>query len=165
MPAQLAVVCDNVEQIALPTTQEGLMELKALTDDALKQLATEKTKREDEAIVSLYTDLGFKSVTHLALMTHIRKYGPDESRPFARAAYEITIELAKLCGCSPLKLLDVHAPTGRKPRCNKGVKLPPKYKGPNNETWAGKGRKPLWFTAAVEKGVTEDSMLVTNVTH
>ena len=30
----------------------------------------------------------------------------------------------------------------------KGRKVPPKFFGPNGETWAGRGKKPLWFKDA-----------------
>jgi DNA-binding protein H-NS len=34
----------------------------------------------------------------------------------------------------------------------KGRKVPPKYRGPSGETWAGRGAKPRWLVAAI-KGV------------
>jgi DNA-binding protein H-NS len=33
----------------------------------------------------------------------------------------------------------------------KGVKVPPKYRGPNGEEWAGRGARPRWLTALVGK--------------
>lgn len=37
-----------------------------------------------------------------------------------------------------------------------------KFVNPNNrsETWSGRGRKPLWFVAALNAGVNPDSMSV-----
>lgn len=39
-------------------------------------------------------------------------------------------------------------------------KVPAKYRDPNNyaRTWSGRGRKPAWFVAALEKGTTPDDM-------
>jgi len=34
----------------------------------------------------------------------------------------------------------------------KGTKVKPKYRGPKGETWAGRGAKPRWLVALVEKG-------------
>src|SRR5262245_28510007 len=34
----------------------------------------------------------------------------------------------------------------------KGIKVPPKYRGPDGETWAGRGARPRWLVAAIKKG-------------
>jgi DNA-binding protein H-NS len=34
----------------------------------------------------------------------------------------------------------------------KGSKVPPKYRGPAGETWAGRGVKPRWLTALLGEG-------------
>jgi len=34
----------------------------------------------------------------------------------------------------------------------KGRKVPPKYRGPSGETWAGRGARPLWLVAAIKGG-------------
>lgn len=47
---------------------------------------------------------------------------------------------------------------GNRPSMNghalKGRKLPPLYRNPGNrsETWAGRGHKPRWLTAALKRG-------------
>jgi DNA-binding protein H-NS len=33
----------------------------------------------------------------------------------------------------------------------KGVKVPPKYRGPEGEEWAGRGARPRWLVALVGK--------------
>lgn len=42
----------------------------------------------------------------------------------------------------------------------RGIKVPPKYRGPNGETWAGRGAKPRWLVAAMKKGKKLDSFLI-----
>ena len=37
---------------------------------------------------------------------------------------------------------------GRGARALKGRKVPPKYRGPKGETWAGRGARPRWLVAA-----------------
>lgn len=34
----------------------------------------------------------------------------------------------------------------------RGVKIPPKYQGPNGETWAGRGARPKWLNELLEAG-------------
>jgi len=56
-----------------------------------------------------------------------------------------------------IKDLNFRATRGRKPgRSNslKGRKAEPKYRNPVNpkETWAGRGMKPRWLTAALKSG-------------
>jgi DNA-binding protein H-NS len=34
----------------------------------------------------------------------------------------------------------------------KGRPVPPKYRGPDGETWAGRGMKPRWLAAAIKQG-------------
>ena len=34
----------------------------------------------------------------------------------------------------------------------RGVKVPPKYRGPEGETWAGRGATPKWLTALLKQG-------------
>jgi len=34
----------------------------------------------------------------------------------------------------------------------KGRKVPPKYRGPSGETWAGRGARPRWLVAEIKGG-------------
>jgi DNA-binding protein H-NS len=42
----------------------------------------------------------------------------------------------------------------------KGRKVPPKYRSPDGETWAGRGAKPRWMVAALKKGKKIESFLI-----
>ena len=42
----------------------------------------------------------------------------------------------------------------------KGRKVPPKYRGPSGETWAGRGAKPRWLVAAIKGGKKIDDFLI-----
>jgi DNA-binding protein H-NS len=42
----------------------------------------------------------------------------------------------------------------------KGRKVPPKYRSPSGETWAGRGAKPKWMVAALKKGKKMDDFLI-----
>jgi DNA-binding protein H-NS len=42
----------------------------------------------------------------------------------------------------------------------RGRKVPPKYRGPSGETWAGRGAKPRWLVAAINGGKKLDDFLI-----
>ena len=41
-----------------------------------------------------------------------------------------------------------------------GRKVPPKYRGPSGETWAGRGARPRWLVAAIKCGKKLDDFLI-----
>jgi len=42
----------------------------------------------------------------------------------------------------------------------RGRKVPPKYRGPSGETWAGRGAKPKWLVAAIKGGRKLEDFLI-----
>ena len=42
----------------------------------------------------------------------------------------------------------------------KGRKVPPKYRSPSGETWAGRGARPRWMVEALKKGKKIESFLI-----
>jgi DNA-binding protein H-NS len=42
----------------------------------------------------------------------------------------------------------------------KGRKVPPKYRSPSGETWAGRGARPRWLVAAIRDGKKLDDFLI-----
>ena len=42
----------------------------------------------------------------------------------------------------------------------RGRKVPPKYRGPSGETWAGRGARPVWLVAAIKGGKKLDDFLI-----
>jgi DNA-binding protein H-NS len=42
----------------------------------------------------------------------------------------------------------------------KGRKVPPKYRGPSGETWAGRGARPRWLVASIKRGKKLDDFLI-----
>ena len=50
---------------------------------------------------------------------------------------------------------------GRSSRTSlKGVKVAPKYRGPNGETWAGRGAMPKWLAALKKEGHKPEEFLI-----
>jgi DNA-binding protein H-NS len=41
-----------------------------------------------------------------------------------------------------------------------GTKVPPKYRGPGGETWAGRGGMPLWMREAMKGGKKREDFLI-----
>ena len=58
-----------------------------------------------------------------------------------------------------LSMLDGGAPQQRRVSL-KGKKVPPKYRSPSGETWAGRGQKPRWLAAALKRGKKIDQFLI-----
>jgi len=42
----------------------------------------------------------------------------------------------------------------------KGKKVPPKYRGTDGETWAGRGATPRWLKAALKEGKKIEDFLI-----
>jgi DNA-binding protein H-NS len=42
----------------------------------------------------------------------------------------------------------------------KGRKVPPKYRSPSGETWAGRGARPRWLVAALKRGKKVEHFLI-----
>ena len=49
---------------------------------------------------------------------------------------------------------------GARSHPRKGVKVAPKYRGPNGETWAGRGATPKWLTALMKEGRDREEFLI-----
>jgi DNA-binding protein H-NS len=55
-------------------------------------------------------------------------------------------------------------PDGRAGRVSamRGVKVPPKYRGPEGETWAGRGATPRWLSALLKEGHSIEDFAITS---
>jgi DNA-binding protein H-NS len=42
----------------------------------------------------------------------------------------------------------------------KGRKVPPKYRSPSGETWAGRGARPRWLVEAMKRGKKLENFLI-----
>ncbi|RAI44225.1 H-NS family nucleoid-associated regulatory protein [Rhodoplanes roseus] len=52
------------------------------------------------------------------------------------------------------------ASAGGRSSALKGVKVAPKYRGPNGETWAGRGAHPKWLSALLSDGHSLDEFAI-----
>lgn len=81
---------------------------------------------------------------------------------------DIDLKLQEMAAELEKQLVEIQGITGTAPRRGrrtsslKGRTAEPKYRNPTNpeETWAGRGMKPKWLTAAMKGGKKLDSFLI-----
>ena len=74
----------------------------------------------------------------------------DVGRRLTEQARDLQRQLSLLSGRAAVR----GRPAGRsgRPSGLKGTKVPPKYRAPGGETWAGRGAQPRWLTALLKEG-------------
>ena|SRR5271166_3779042 len=77
----------------------------------------------------------------------------------AERGRDLQRQLALLDG-SPNKRLGRPAGGAVRASTLKGSKVPPKYRGPGGETWAGRGATPRWLAALVKEGHSVEEFLI-----
>jgi DNA-binding protein H-NS len=60
----------------------------------------------------------------------------------------------------PRGAVGLRAGSSRRTSAMKGRKVPPKYRGPGGETWAGRGAQPRWLAAALKEGKKLEDFLI-----
>jgi DNA-binding protein H-NS len=71
---------------------------------------------------------------------------------------EIEKQLARMDGA--IALDGGARATRRGPSILRGTKVPPKYRDPSGETWAGRGARPRWLVDAMKGGKKLDDFLI-----
>jgi DNA-binding protein H-NS len=88
----------------------------------------------------------------LALRADVGKALAERSRDLERQLALLGGEVSKRGG-KPAERV------GR-PSVMKGKKVAPKYRGPDGETWAGRGAMPRWLAALVKEGHSVEEFLI-----
>jgi DNA-binding protein H-NS len=79
------------------------------------------------------------------------KLREDINKILDHKVHELRSQLSMLGGAS----------VGRQQaRSLKGRKVPPKYRSPSGDTWAGRGAKPRWLVAAIKRGKKVEDFLI-----
>jgi DNA-binding protein H-NS len=76
---------------------------------------------------------------------------------------EVRTKVDALLKSSGLTIAEVFPTRGGKRAAGTKSAVAPKYRSPDNATqvWSGRGKRPLWFVAALKKrGVTAESLLI-----
>ncbi|RDS80954.1 H-NS family nucleoid-associated regulatory protein [Dyella psychrodurans] len=109
--------------------------------------------------------IDLKSLSPKELQSLIANAESQMQEARANQVHTIREKIDAILKSSELTLADVYPArtTGKRgPKAGKGS-VAPKYRNPENpsETWTGRGRSPLWYTAALKKrGVTVESLLI-----
>jgi DNA-binding protein H-NS len=76
----------------------------------------------------------------------------DVERALGERGRDLERQLARLGGGGEIKRRG--RPPGGAGRVSamRGVKVPPRYRGPGGETWAGRGATPRWLRALLDEG-------------
>jgi DNA-binding protein H-NS len=83
----------------------------------------------------------------------------DVSKALSERAGDLQRQLAQLGGGGG----GASKRRGRPPgpgRSLKGRRVAPKYRGPNGETWAGRGMRPRWMQEAMKGGKKPEDFLI-----
>jgi DNA-binding protein H-NS len=93
-----------------------------------------------------------KSLTKMSIDA-LLKLKDDVLAALGNKASELKSQLSKVAG--PGK-------TGRPRRGSAiaGRKVPPKYRGPKGELWAGRGAHPVWMREAIKAGKKAEDFLI-----
>lgn len=94
----------------------------------------------------------------LALRGEIDKRLSEKRRDLEKQLSRLAPENGE--GRSVASLRSVGRPGGRRTSAMKGRKVPAKYRGPEGETWAGRGAQPRWLVAALKEGKKLDDFLI-----
>jgi DNA-binding protein H-NS len=84
------------------------------------------------------------------------------STKITAARHELQVRLAKLeqyAGGSVSR----GRKRGRRSHPSKGSKLPPKFRGPGGETWAGRGAQPRWLSEVLKQGRKIEEFAVSKI--
>ena len=85
------------------------------------------------------------------------KMRDDIGRVLSQKAEDLKQQLSRLSGGSG----GGGPGRGRRKRGSvMGRKVPPKYRGPGGETWAGRGARPRWMQERIKAGAKQEDFLI-----
>ena len=116
---------------------------------------------EEETMAFVEAFLNRLSPAGLADVISKAREKQQERRAEAKAALlaEFRQKAASLGLQVNLELLETPAPTRRR-RSDAGQILPVRYRGPNGETWSGRGHPPHWLTGLEAMGRSREEFLI-----
>ena len=82
----------------------------------------------------------------------------------ALTGYRSTLERQLAALGSSVASLGGKVARGMRGSLLKGRKVPAKYRGPEGETWAGRGARPSWLVAAIKEGKKLEDFLIDKAT-
>ncbi len=123
----------------------NLIEIQSQIEKLQKQAADIKTREFDKTIQEILAKMqafGISLTDLQSAMGKRAKTGAGKKRGNKSGAAK-----------APVK-------RGRQPSKQAGIKVAPKYRGPNGETWSGRGVMPRWLATLVAQGQTRESFAI-----
>ncbi len=88
------------------------------------------------------------------------KLRDDVTNTLSRRAHDLKQQLSRLAGNAPKRGRPAKTVRAGRKGPAKGSKVEPKFRGPEGETWSGRGLKPRWLQAALKEGKTLDDFRI-----
>jgi DNA-binding protein H-NS len=125
----------------------NLIEIQSQIEKLQKQAAEIKSREFDKTVKQIIAMMEAYGIT----LRDLQQAGGKSSR-------KTTTSKRKSDRPSAKKAIATKA--APKSPATKGAKLSPKYRGPNGETWSGRGSMPRWMAELVAAGKSRESFAV-----
>ncbi len=125
----------------------NLIDIQTQIEKLQKQAAEIKTREFDKTVKEILAKMQAFGITLKDLQQAAGKTRKARGKGKAAAAKKAVTKR-------------VGRKTAAKPGSNKGVKVAAKYRGPNGETWSGRGMMPRWLAALVKQGRKKEDFAV-----
>ncbi len=120
----------------------NLVDIQSQIDKLQKQASEIRVREFDKTVQDILAKMNAFGITVKDLQS---KRGAKPSRKGA------SVKLAKAASKGSGK---------RAPSKSAGTVVPPKFRGPNGETWTGRGLMPRWLSALVASGKTKEQFAI-----
>ena len=88
------------------------------------------------------------------------RIGSEQNALRARIDELSSLQMGRANGAASNRSARKTRGSARRTHALKGRKVAPKYRGPNGETWTGRGLAPRWLADLEKKGKKRDSFLI-----
>jgi DNA-binding protein H-NS len=128
-------VCADFKSIYLDSTMSNLIDIQSQIEKLQRQANDIKSKEFDKTVREIVAQMQAFGITVKDLQAASSRSGKGHTRVAAKR---------------PVKS------AAGKPHAS----VPPKYRGPNGETWSGRGLMPRWLAALVAQGQAKETFLI-----
>jgi DNA-binding protein H-NS len=118
----------------------NLIEIQSQIEKLQKQANEIKTREFDKTVQDILTKMSAFGIT-------LKDLQPGKARKSGKRAGKPVV-------------LGTKRPATRAKSKAAGTAVAAKYRGPNGETWSGRGLMPRWLAALVSQGQTRDEFLI-----
>jgi DNA-binding protein H-NS len=132
----------------------NLIEIQSQIEKLQKQAADIRAREFDKTVKEIQAMMAAFGIT----LNDLQK-GPDKVRSTPAQGRTAARRKKAMGKKTPGKKVMAQRAASR-PSAQKGVKVAPKYRGPNGETWSGRGMVPRWLASLVAQGKTRESFAV-----